>query len=128
MIRTMSPVEQYTFIHNFSPKRNRKTIQKDFKKTSIEIQKKKIIKIILLNFSVRMLRYFLKKNKDFFAPESMKKYPQKLLIIGPPLFFQHCQPAQNLPKSHFLFHKNVSLRDFYIMTLIRTLTLFVSSF
>ena len=111
----MSPVEQYTFIHNFSPKRNRKTIQKVFHRNS---KKKKITKITLLNFSVRMLRYFLKKTKIFFAPESMKKYPQKLLIIGPPLFFQHCQPAQNLPKSHFLFHKNVSLRDFYIMTLV----------
>ena len=33
-------------------------------------------------------------------------------------FFQYSQPAQNQPKSHFLFHKNVSLRDFYIMTLI----------
>ena len=28
-------------------------------------------------------------------------------------FFQYCQAAQNQPKSHFLFHKNVSLRDFY---------------
>ena len=25
---------------------------------------------------------------------------------------------ENQPKSHFLFHKNVSLRDFYIMTLV----------
>ena len=30
----MSPVEQYTFIHNFSPKRNRKTIQKVFHRNS----------------------------------------------------------------------------------------------
>jgi len=27
------------------------------------------------------------------------------------------KPAQNQQKSHFLFHKNVSLRDFYTMTL-----------
>ena len=33
---------------------------------------------------------------------------------------QHCQSAQNQPKSHILFHKNGSLRDFYIMTLIRS--------
>ena len=32
---------------------------------------------------------------------------QKLLIIGPN-FFQYCQPAQNQPKSQFLFHKNCS--------------------
>ena len=39
----------------------------------------------------------------------MKKMPSKVA--------QYCQPAQNQPKSYFLFHKNVSLRDFYIMTL-----------
>ena len=33
------------------------------------------------------------------------------------IFFQYCQPAQNLPKSHILFHKNSSLRDFYTMNL-----------
>ena len=31
-------------------------------------------------------------------------------------FFQYCQPARNQPKSYFLFHKNVTLRDFYILT------------
>ena len=36
-----------------------------------------------------------------------------MLIIGPQFFFQHCQPAQNQPKTH----KNSSLRDIYIMTL-----------
>ena len=46
----------------------------------------------------------------------MKKLPSKLLIMGP-IFFQYCQPAQNQPKSHILIHKNVSLRDFYIMPL-----------
>ena len=40
-----------------------------------------------------------------------------MLIIGP-LFFQYCQPAQNQHKYHFLFHKNVSLRDFYVSTLL----------
>ena len=38
--------------------------------------------------------------------KTMKKnHPQKLLIIGPNLFCQYCQPAQNQPKSKFLFHK-----------------------
>ena len=31
-------------------------------------------------------------------------------------FFHYCQLAQNQPKAHILFHKNGSLRDFYIMT------------
>jgi hypothetical protein len=32
--------------------------------------------------------------------------------------FQYCQPAQNQPKSYILilFHKNDSLRDFYLLT------------
>ena len=52
-----------------------------------------------------------------FAPENMKKPPSKVAHNRPNFFFQYCQPAQNQPKSHILFHKNVSLRDFYIMTL-----------
>ena len=47
----------------------------------------------------------------------MKKPPSKVAHYRPTHFFQYCQPAQDQPKSHFLFHKNVSLRDFYIMTL-----------
>ena len=31
-----------------------------------------------------------------------------------------CQLAQNQPKSHFLFHKNVSLHNFYTMTLVKS--------
>ena len=38
----------------------------------------------------------------------------KLLIIAPQFSFQYCQPAQNQPNSHFLFHKNVPLHEFYI--------------
>ena len=53
-------------------------------------------------------------NKCYFKHE---KRPQKLLIIGPNLFFHYCQPPQNQLKSHFLFHRNVSLLNFYIMTL-----------
>ena len=33
------------------------------------------------------------------------------------IFFQYCQPAQNQPKSQFLFHKNYSPRDLCVMTL-----------
>ena len=57
--------------------------------------------------------------KIFFAPENMKKTPSKVANNRPThFFFQYCQRAQNHPKSHFLFHENVSRRDFYIMTLI----------
>ena len=41
---------------------------------------------------------------------------EKLLIIG----IQYCQPAQNQSKSQFLFHKNCSTRDLFIVTLLRT--------
>ena len=58
---------------------------------------------------------FSKNFKLFFLLQTWKNHPQKLLIISPH-FFQYCQPAQNQPKSHFLFHKNISLRDFYTMT------------
>ena len=39
-------------------------------------------------------------------------------MINPNLYLQCCQPAQNLPRSQFLFHKNGSLHDFYTMTLV----------
>ena len=58
-----------------------------------------------------------------FCPRKHEKTALKVAHNRPPgpplhLFFQYCQPAQNQPKSHFRFCKNVSLRDFYIMTLI----------
>ena len=53
----------------------------------------------------------------FFAHENMKKPSSKVAHNQPQFFFQYCQPAQNQPKSHFLFHKNASRCDFYIMTL-----------
>ena len=43
-------------------------------------------------------------------------YNKKLLIIGA-FFFQHCQPAQNQPKSQFMLDKNCSQPNFYIMTM-----------
>ena len=46
----------------------------------------------------------------------MKRKPSKVAHNWPPIR----QPVQNQPKSHFLFHKNVSLPNFYIMTLLQT--------
>ena len=57
---------------------------------------------------------------NFFLPlKTWKNSLQKFLIIGPIFFSIYCQPAWNQPKSHFLFHENVSLLDFYIMTLVQ---------
>ena len=39
----------------------------------------------------------------------MKKVYNDLIIIN-----LYCQPAQNQPKSHIIFHKNGWLRDFYL--------------
>ena len=55
---------------------------------------------------------------SFFSPENMKKPPSKVAHNRPkPLFFQDCQSAEIQPKSQFLFHKDVSPRDFCTMTL-----------
>ena len=105
----MSPVEQYTidceYLAYFEPKKKEKKIR-------IFFYKRDIMQLFSADGTM-----FLKKFKHFFAHENMKKSPQKLLIIGPNFFFQYCQPVQNQPKSHFVFHKNVSLHNFYIMTL-----------
>ena len=53
----------------------------------------------------------------FFAPENMKKTSSKVAHNWPQFFFQYCQRAQNLFKSFILFHKNVTLPDFNVMTL-----------
>ena len=68
---------------------------------------------ILCNFLVRTLQYLKKK----FAYENMKKMPSNVAHNRPPFFFQYCQPAQNQPKSQFLFHKFCSPREFCITTL-----------
>ena len=57
----------------------------------------------------------------FFAPENMKKPPSKVAHNLPQFFFHYCQLAQNQPKSHFLSHKNVSLHDSCVMTLIQSI-------
>ena len=44
------------------------------------------------------------KKKKLSSMKAWKNRSQKLLIIGPNFVFQYCQPAQNQPKSHVLFH------------------------
>ena len=68
----------------------------------------------------RTIQYLKNELNHFFAPENMKKPPSKVAHNRPSIFFQYSQPAQNQPKSHFLFHKNVSLHNFYTMTLLLT--------
>ena len=51
-------------------------------------KKKKIIKAILCNFSMRLLKYFLKKFLNFFAPQNIEKLPSKVAHnpTRPPVF------------------------------------------
>ena len=104
--REVSPVEQYTidrgYLAYFEPKKITKN--------------KIIIRYILCNFSVWTLQC-LKKKLTFFCPRKHEKKPSKVPQNRPNFFFQYCQPAQNQPRSQFLFHKNVSLRYFYKKTL-----------
>ena len=60
---------------------------------------------------------FSKRSKKSFAPENMKEPPSKVAHNWL-IFFQYCQPAQNQPKSQFLFNKNCSPWDLCIMTLL----------
>ena len=60
------------------------------------------------------MQQYLLKNKPILPLKTWKNHSQKL----PPFFSQYCQPAKNQPISHFLYHKDVSLHDFYIMTLV----------
>ena len=60
-------------------------------------------------------RRYIFKIFNFF-PKNMKK---TLLMIAPNFFFSIANRSKtSQPKSHFLFHKNVFLRDFYIKTLV----------
>jgi hypothetical protein len=47
------------------------------------------------------LQYFQKKLNQFFAHENFKNGPQKLLIIGPNLFFSQSSPAHS---PELIFH------------------------
>ena len=66
---------------------------------------------MLCNFLVWTLQY-LKKH----PMKTLKSSPHR--FYGPVWNFQYCQLAQNQPKSHILFNKNVSPRDLYKLTLI----------
>ena len=55
------------------------------------------------------------ENKKFYKKDFMQLFSEDTTI-----FFQYCQWAKNQPKSHILFHKKGSLRNFYIMTLVMT--------
>ena len=74
------------------------------------------------NFQIDIMQLFsadaTKFSKNILLPKTWKHGPKKLLIISPNFFFQYCRSAHNQPKYLFLFYKNVSLLDFYIMTLI----------
>ena len=72
---------------------------------------------MLLNLLVQTRQYFFENWKKKIAHEN-KQVPMKVAFLK--LKFQYCQPAQtspNQPKSHILFNRNGSPRDFYIMTL-----------
>ena len=60
---------------------------------------------------------FFKRNKHGFANEKMKKkIPQKLLILDP-IFFSIANWPKTSQNNIFCSIKNVSMRDFYVMTL-----------
>ena len=64
--------------------------------------KKKIyiyIKAILCNFSMRLLKCFLKNARIFFALNKLKKPPSKVAQNSSnPLFFPYCPDCPNSPK------------------------------
>ena len=62
---------------------------------------------------------------NFFCPWKHEKTTSKDPHDWPKIFFQYCQLALLQPKSNILFHKNGSLHNFYIMTL---LTIWVRQF
>ena len=70
----------------------------------------KFIKYILCNFSMRMLKCFLKKFKFFLPTKSWKNHPQKLLRITQiHFFFLTAWAAQTAQTEEFMF-RNVVYR------------------
>ena len=57
------------------------------------------------NFSLRMLKYFLKNLKSIFCPQNLKKTPQKVAYLWQlgVFFLSAALPAQNSPELHFRF-------------------------
>ena len=74
------------------------------------------MKKIYINYKRDVMQLFSAATTIF-----LKKPPSKVAHNWPNFFFStYCEPAQNQPKSHILFHKNGPLRDFYVMTLALT--------
>ena len=61
---------------------------------------------------------FQKKSKCFFAPDNMKKPPSKVAHNHPKFFFSVLPTSQKPDQISDIFHRNLPLRDFSIMTLI----------
>ena len=78
-------------------------------------------------FQCRCQGIFKKKINLFFGHKNLKKLPSKVAHNGPKSFFQYHQQAPIQPKSHFLFHKNVSLHNFYTMTLPKCMIIHILS-
>ena len=79
---------------------------------------------MLLNLLVQTRQYFFENWKQIFAHEN-KQVPTKVAFLTAQVENSSIanqpktspKPAQNQPKSHILFNRNSSPRDFYIMTL-----------
>ena len=75
---------------------------------------------MLLNLLVQTRQYFFENWKQIFAHEN-KQVPTKVAFLTAQVenssIANQPKPAQNQPKSHILFNRNDSTRDFYIMAL-----------
>ena len=73
---------------------------------------------MLCNFSVRMIKYFLKKFNFFFCPQKVEKTTPKscLLMAVGRVFFSSAQTAQNSPELHFRF-----INSFFHPSLLKSL-------
>ena len=63
-----------------------------------------LLSFILCNFLVRMLKYFKKILRRFFAHKMLKKPPQEVAYLWQlGVFFSAAPTAQNSPELHFRF-------------------------
>ena len=75
------------------------------------------MKVVLCNFLVRTLQYF-SKISTFFLTLKNEKTALKSCSESAPNFVLVLPTSPKPAQITFLFHKNVSLCDFYIMTLV----------
>ena len=66
---------------------------------------KQISKIFFWFFITLPYVTFLCRRYNFLFLKTWKKHPQKLLIIGPELFFQYWPSCPNGPKTEILYHQ-----------------------